>query len=755
MSGIIKTKMLKKVCVTILIAMFLLPTMSVEARFFDANNIITDKELTNSDSLSRTAIQQFLEAKNSVLARTTDIVNGIPKLVSEVIYEVGKQYNISQKFLLAKLQQEQGLIERSTATTNAIDWATGFSCFNNRCNEEYRGIAKQITAAAAVQRIYIERMLNSPNYFGFSVGRESKTSDNFLVVPENLATANLYIYTPYRGGPTGIGGNYAFWRVWNRYFTERPYPEGTFLRNSISGEYYKVEGNKLRKFANSSVYLADYSPNQAIEATPERISYYSFGEPILFSNNTIVRGSASGITYLISDGSRHRVVGEKALASLGNSLGFVIASSNQISPIILSDQAISSYPEGEPITENSIYPLGELLRDETGSIFFVKHGIKHPIFDESVWRFNFGSKEPIHVATATLSSYTTGDPVGLVDGSVVKSNDGKFFVISEGRKHQITFGEIIRRTWGEQFYLSAPVASVATLALHPTSDTIDYIDDSVSDPANYISYAERTGSALPPSGSPVYNPSSYLAVFDTVGVPDSVLAGSSSNASVKFRNRGTAVWEAGKVFLKLIDENNPTSSFLADNRIPLASNVSENQIAEFNFNITAPLSGGTITEWFILEYQSSDGRILEMPGGLVSKNISVSSGVSAQIISHNIPVAVRNKWGPINISIKLKNTSTEQIWLSRRAAFKLVGGDGKDSPFYDRNDWIDKLVVGVPMNRTRVAPGEEGIVNFTLNPKGLAPGVYELVFSMNLRDVEKEVFLNGQQTWSRLIRVDQ
>ena len=182
---------MRKILFIIIILNIITSPLTVQARFFDPDDIFTDAELFDSSSLSRTAAQQFLEAKNSVLKNVTAIVEGVPKLVSEMIYEIGKKYGVSQKFLLAKLQHEQGLIEKETASQNAIDWATGYSCYNKRCNEKYRGIYAQLDAAADTQRIYAER-----TYFSYSVGKETKTTDGFKVKPANQATANLYIYTP-------------------------------------------------------------------------------------------------------------------------------------------------------------------------------------------------------------------------------------------------------------------------------------------------------------------------------------------------------------------------------------------------------------------------------------------------------------------------------------------------------------------------------------------------------------------------------
>jgi len=727
-----------------LIALFFASVAPAQARFYDGNDILTDAELFDGNALSRTAIQQFLEAKGSVLARTTDMVNGVPKLVSEMVYEIGKEYGISQKFLLTKLQQEQGLIDKASATVSQLDWATGYSCFNNRCNEKYRGIYKQLDAAADTQRIYAER-----TYFDYAVGKTTATKDGYQVTPANQATANLYIYTPYHGSLAGIGGNFFFSRVWNQYFTERVYPDGALLRDSATNEYWKIDNNKRRKFASAAVYLADHALDDAIDVSPERLGYYAIGEPIVVANNAVVTAEGGGIMYVLSDGLKHRLVGSRALASLG----YHLADTEPVTPVVVSKAALDALEEGEPVTEQSIYPKGILLKSDGPELFYVKHGVRRPVLDDAVWQENFNRQEPAYVSQATFLSYPPGDPLALAEGSVVKSKDNTYYVISNGKKKRIASEDIVRRTYGAAKLASVPLATDQTLALTPVGDSIEYIDDTVPDPMNYVPYAERVAQASAVQPAPVSAPS-YLSLYDSIGVPDTLEAGSSVPVRVSFRNRGSAVWNAGSVYLKLIDENSSASSLIADNRIPLVGTTSQNQIAEFSFTVIAPLYGGDIKEWYILEYTDASGIIVEMPGGLVGKNVSIMSGVSAQIAAHNIPVAVRNKWKPIPITLELKNTSTDEVWTSRRAAVSLASENGTESPFYDRNDWIDKAIVGVPLNKSRILPGETGIVKFTLDPRTSKPGTYKLVFSIELRDAQETVYINGRQTWERMIRVD-
>ncbi len=731
-----------KLYITILIAIVLAVPSVSQARFYDPNDIFTDSELFDGNALSRTAIQRFLDAKNSVLKNTTATVNGVPKLVSEMIYEIGQSYGISQKFLLAKLQQEQGLIERSTASDTKLDWATGYSCFGGRCSEKYRGIYKQLDAAADTQRIYNERSKSS-GYFGYQIGKETKTSDGALVTPVNQATTNLYIYTPYKGSLTGIGGNFFFSRVWNKYFTERIYPDGAILRDSATNEYWKIDKNKRRKFTTDTIYLVDYNREDAIVVPSERLVYYQIGEPITTTNNTMVKTSDSGVMYLLSDGLKHRLVGNSALASLG----YHIADTSPLSPTIITKEELDELEEGEPITEQSQYPTGILLKSDSPEIYYVKHGIKQLLLDEAVWQENFNREEPVYVTQAVLDGFTLGTPLSLNEGSLVKSKDGKYYIVSNNKKKRIESADIVKRVYGVSVFNSIAEASDEVLELIDDGDPIDYIDDTVLDPSNYVSYADRQQNVTIQK-----NP--YFALFDTLIAPKSMRAGANSTVTVKFRNRGDVEWPVGKIYLKLIDEDHPTSSFIEENRIPLDTTATYNRLAMFDVEITAPLEPQKIKQWFILEYTDSSGNIVEMPGGLLNQEINVISEVSAEVVEHNLPVAIKANAMPMAVEVHLKNTSLDEIWTSRRAALTLKGGDDTESVFYDPGDWIDNETVGVPVNQTRINPGETGIVKFTLDPRNVRPATYKLVFSMDLRDAEEVVYIDGAQTWERLIRVD-
>ena len=518
------------------------------------------------------------------------------------------------------------------------------------------------------------------------------------------------------------------------------------LRDSSTGEYWKIEKNKKRKFLSDAIFLADYKQEDAIPVSSKLLSYYETSFPIVMANNTIVSTNASGAMYLISDGLKHRLVGQSALASLGMQLAATIP----VSPVAILKEELDAMGEGEPITENSVYPKGELLKSDGSAIYYVKHGIKYILLDEAVWQENFNRKEPSYISQAALDSYQEGDPVPLSDGSLVRSSDGKFYLISNSTKKRIASPDLVKRMFNLSSVDSIPVASSALLALSEDGDPIDYIDGSVQDPSNYVSYADRQ--KLQTQTQTKKNP--YFALLDILDVPASMAPGQSAKVNIRFRNRGDNSWQSGKIYLKIIDENSTASSFVKENRILLNETVTYNMLASFSVDISAPETGGKIKEWFILEYEDSSGNIYEMVGGMTNKEISVTTGVTARIISHNIPESIKNTSSPKQIELKLKNTSQSEKWTSRRAALFLRGESGVDSQFYDPKDWITKQIVGVPINKAYILPGEEGVIKFTINPKGVKPGTYTLVFSMELRDSGKKVYINGSEEFEIKIRVE-
>jgi len=381
-------------------------------------------------------------------------------------------------------------------------------------------------------------------------------------------------------------------------------------------------------------------------------------------------------------------------------------------------------------------------------MFLIKQGKRYPILDQAVWQLNFKADPPVKLPNSEIERYPAGDPLKLRDGSVVKSGNGNFYLISRGKKQLMTSSEVARRFLGDEAFGRVMVASDAVLALHENGDAVDFINAAVADPSPYISYAERVALTSVPADT-----AKYLAVFDKVQVPKSILLGETKKATVSFRNTGAYAWEPGKVIFELVDEASAASSLAVNNQVQLAKVVNPGEIAEFNFEITPSAAAGFLNEWFALEYQNDSGVFSSMAGAKVRQEIKIIAPIAGQIASSTIPKSISKKKGKITVTIKVKNTSQTQTWLSRRAAFMLTASDGQNSLFYDKYDWIDKTTVGVPVNLSKIKPGQTGLIRFRLDPKNVPVGVQTLRFTMELRDVKEKVYLNNGVAWETTVKV--
>jgi LPXTG-motif cell wall-anchored protein len=196
---------------------------SVTQAAFNKNTVLTDKELRDSSALSVADIQAFLDktpwGTRSVLATYEE--NG--KTAAEIMHETATKYGINPLELLTRVQMEQGLISKETASDERISIAFGCGCPHSPvCSSKYEGFANQADCAAGTLSRSMDRALTSNGTAtGWKAGEEKLTEDEVEVTPTNSATAALYTYTPWvgeaGGGRKGIGGASLHYQVWNRF----------------------------------------------------------------------------------------------------------------------------------------------------------------------------------------------------------------------------------------------------------------------------------------------------------------------------------------------------------------------------------------------------------------------------------------------------------------------------------------------------------------------------------------------------------
>ena len=729
-------KLSSRLGVGILALFILLPNLT-QARIFNPSNIITDQELLDKSSLSQAAIQKFLERENSVLARYSQIIDNETLMAAEIIWEIGQKHSISPKFLLTTLEKEQGLIHSTQATEKALDWATGYGCYGGTCKEKNRGFYNQVEASAETQEIYWQKT----GQFAFGVGQTTNSFDGYPVTPANKATANLYIYTPYVGYSPELGvtqpygGNRLFWRIWHRYFTDQKFLDGQVAKEGAN--FWLIQNNQKRKFISEDLFLTDYKSNDVITVTAQDLAAYPEGVPVSFSNNSLVKSATSGQIYLLTENQKRPIIDNEALALLAD---FQIAITTNEIPTV-ADNQLTPYGLGSIISRSSVYPQGKLFKDETGKIWQVQDGLRKEV-DPLVWQNRFDLAELEITTAAELEKYPNGGMARLKDGTFV-TIDNKYYLISNGERMKIEDLAIFDRVFGLDKKNNALKVSTALLEAHASGDLIDYIDDTIKDATT------DNSTAAPQSAN-----GNYSATFETMSPNGLIMVnGQTRSVTLQFKNNGGTTWQNGNIWLVATDKGQTSSSFAVAGKINFSeSSVTTGQTASFTLDLTAPTDqSGLLTQDFSL-YSNQNGTPTKVTS--IGKFVVVKAGVSAQILEQNIPVAVKNTWRPISITMKIKNTSSDTTWLSRKTALAIYNDDGSTSYFYDPNDWVRKEVAAVPVGKTYIKPGETGEFKFTLDPRGIKRGSYILKFQLKLLDKDKTVFLDGQEQLKIQIRVD-
>ena len=182
---------------------------------YNKNDIISNRQLVARSTMDLAAVQDFLVTHKSYLAtyRVDD------RTAAQHISDACETFGVNPRVVLTTLQKEQGLITDTDPTQTRLNRAMGW----NEAVDSTLNFADQVLYGTRQWRLYYDRLTSGStryvdqNGLVWTVGATRTVFDG-TVTPANEATAGLYIYTPYIGGPTGIGGNYLFWRLWTETF---------------------------------------------------------------------------------------------------------------------------------------------------------------------------------------------------------------------------------------------------------------------------------------------------------------------------------------------------------------------------------------------------------------------------------------------------------------------------------------------------------------------------------------------------------
>ena len=421
--------------------------------YFNIHFILTDEEMTDHLSMSLADIQGFLEEQNSGLAfRSFSDYNGVNKKASEIIWQAAIEGKISPKVILATLQKEQSLIGDPNPSQKRLDRAMGYRCPDSgSCNESTLDFGKQVDGAAWQFRQYFD----NPDDWNYRVD-ETYIIDGWFVTPANQATASLYNYTPH------YSGNQHFWQIWQEYWG-RDYPDGSLLKAYDDPGVWWVQYGARRLITSWGVLISRFDPKKIITVSRTDLEKYEVGPSIKFYNYSLLQTPDSK-TYLLVDDELLYITSSEVFRTIGF---------NPEEIVDVEQDDLAGYKYGVEITVESIYPTGALIQDnETGGVYYVKDGIKHPIYAREIMEANFKGKILTQVSPDELDQYQTGLPVKFKDGELIKSKTGsKVYVISDGYRRWVKSEEAFAKfsyKWDNII-----VTSQSAVNIHPLGEDIE------------------------------------------------------------------------------------------------------------------------------------------------------------------------------------------------------------------------------------------------------------------------------------------
>ena len=299
--------------VAILIFTFTLSTIgghNVSAAGWDAGRIIDDYVFTNSNTMSASQIQTFLNSKVSNCdtngAQNSEYGGGTraqwaanaslhPKLgamyppftclkdyseeglsSAQIIYNIAQQYKINPQVLIVLLQKEQGLVTDTWPLPYQYKTATGYGCPDTApCDSQYYGLTNQLDWSAKMFRAIMNASpnWNTPYLVGNNYIRYNPTAScgGSNVTIQNRSTQALYNYTPYQPNSAAVAaqmgatvncgayGNINFSRYFNSWFGST-LNEGPVYAWSIVSQKAFIDSN----YSQGLDYYPSVQPGQSL-----------------------------------------------------------------------------------------------------------------------------------------------------------------------------------------------------------------------------------------------------------------------------------------------------------------------------------------------------------------------------------------------------------------------------------------------------------------------------------------------------------
>ena len=415
---------------------------------FSAGEIIDDGVMTNSNSMTASQVQQFLNSKvptcdtngqqlseyggpdlngdgkvqrwewaknkygeTKFICLKDKTVDG--KSAAQVIVDKAKKYSINPQSLIVLLQKEQGLVTDTWPVNIQYKTATGYGCPDTApCDTQYYGLANQLDWAARMFRSIISQDPNwySPYFKGtnptvYYHPDTSRCGSTSLSI-KNWSTAALYSYTPYRPNQAALNagygqgdscsayGNRNFYLYFKDWFGSPNIPN--VFRSSSSSQAYLLDSEGYYKINSiETLYAYGFDRNDIKVVSNSVINSLTNKGPL----KTVTRFNGSDSIYVIDRGRYFRVPTREVFADYGYSFG------DEINLVGTVTTSLSN--SGDLSTVIDVVETRAKYTVESGK----KRHISSPAAYKTVGSPVYASRTPVGLSQTYVNTLPLGTPV--------------------------------------------------------------------------------------------------------------------------------------------------------------------------------------------------------------------------------------------------------------------------------------------------------------------------------------------------------
>lgn len=207
------------------------------------------------------------------------------------------------------------------------------------------------------------------------------------------------------------------------------HPDGTLLQ--AGGPIWLLRDGTLIR-VSSGVLPSAWRGSEVVRVSQRTLDQYSVGHAG-FRTGSLIR-SPDRKVWIISDGLRRHIVSGDVLDGLGYDRSVIRNAT-------AGETAL--HPAGSSVRDASVHPNGTLLKGSSAAVYLIDNGRRRHIPSANVFASQFRRDEIVTVPDSTVSRYSTGQPVGFRDGTLIRTPDKKVWIVASAVRRHIPSGAVL------------------------------------------------------------------------------------------------------------------------------------------------------------------------------------------------------------------------------------------------------------------------------------------------------------------------